>query len=211
MGLKFYTKISAIDLTGKISSGIKFRTTGLFRKRNKITGSVPVYNTSTNNGTSLGVEYRREKSDITGTFTKPDPNNSIIEISYDGDYKITANLYIKVEDKIFKIDSIVNGNIILKDTSGLLTEGSKEFTVLEAKGVGISDNNLQVIPNEDGVYQPFRDGTFENLSDNTTQYGQPSVVGPTYADIMSFDTKDGDTFHEWKTGNNIYFSQIILL
>ena len=217
VGLKFYTKISAGDLAGKISNGINFRTTGLFRKRSKIPGSVPVYNTSTNDGTSLAVKYKREASTINGNFTTESEN---VKITYVGDYDITENLYIKVDNKIFKIDSIDSGAIIIENTKALLSEyisgltsGAGQFTVLEARGVGIANNYLQVIPNEDGVYQPFRPGTFKNINDSSTdeRFGQASVFGKNYADIMSFDTKDGDSFHTWETGNNIYFSQIILL
>ena len=218
VGLKFYTKLSATDLTGKISSGIKFRTTGLFRKRDEITGNPPVYTTDTN-GINLGIEYKQsESADINGVFNKSLQNK--VSISNVGaNHYIIKNLYIKVEDKIFKIIDVSNSIITINDTAGLLdsyiaglASGAGSFKILEAKGVGVSNNHLQVIPNKEGIYQLFRAVSFENINDSTdTKSGQASASGPAYADIMSFDTNDGDTFHTWETGNNIYFSQIILL
>ena len=216
VGLKFYTKISATDLEGKVSSGIKFRTTGLFRKRDEITGNPPVYTTDTN-GINLGVVYKQSESDaINGVFDNSSQKKVSIS-NVDANHNIIKNIYIKVDGKIFKIIDVSNSTITINDTTGLLdsyiaglTSGAGSFKILEARGVGVSNNHLQVIPNKEGIYQLFRAVGFENINDSTdTKSGQASESGPDYADIMSFDTDD--SFHIWKTGNNIYFSQIILL
>ena len=195
---------------------LNFGTTGLFRKRDEITGNPPVYTTDTN-GINLGIEYKQSESDdINGVFNNSSQNKVSIS-NVDANHNIIKNLYIKVEGKIFKIIDFTNSIITINDTAGLLdsyitglTNGAGSFKILEAKGVGVSNNHLQVIPNKDGIYQLFRAGSFENISDSTdTKSGQASDSGVDYADIMSFDTDD--SFHIWNTGNNIYFSQIILL
>ena len=152
-----------------------------------------------------------------------------VKIGYtDANYFITPNQYIKVDGKIFKIETATTSEITIKDDAGLLpftgttlTAGTTlattpSFTLLEAQGVAISSGKLLLKPNEDGIYQSFgKVGASVNNTDTTKNTEVSGITdGKIYADIMSFDTKDGVDelqYHTWKSGNNIYFSQIILL
>ena len=213
VGLKFYTKMSEGVIKTNISNGVQFYTTGLFRKRKDV--NVGVYNVSVNDDALiLGDIYKIvSEGQITGNFSK---SSDIVSITYtDADYRITDKMYIKIAGKIFRIKTKTGtgaSSIITIEAKSLSITGLTSFSILEARGVAIKGSRLLVIPNEDGVYQSFRSILAPVIKDtDSTKETKVSEVndGKIYADIMSFDTTE--TPHTWETGNNIYFSQIILL
>ena len=224
VGLKFYAKLSAGDINKNISANTKFRTTGLFRKRKDET-DINIRHITCNQ-LIAGELYKRTDDDVSAGVTFTAKGNDVTITYTDDNYHITKNIYIKVNDKIFRVKGDVTGvaekTLTIDNSAGLLTFDSSEaiergitsFTVLEAKGVAISGNNLLVLPNGEGVYQSFRLGSDKVMGiDTTSHITQVSEIndGDIYSDIMSFDTVDEADIHTWKTGNNIYFSQIILL